>query len=113
MCTAYKLLNFFYFCFIFVSLSLKINRAISKEISCDFKNIDPRKGLKPLWVKVKSLTNKDPESNYSTHITATDLNLHYSSISTVQNYSPQIYDSQSLPNTLSSKNTNSSIYLTI
>jgi len=70
------------------SLSLKINRAISKEISCDFKNVDPRKGLKPLWDKVKSLTNKDPERNYSTHITADDLNLHYSSISTDHNYSP-------------------------
>src|ERR1043165_2697402 len=70
------------------SLSLKINRAISKEISCDFKNVDPRKGLKPLWDKVKSLTNKDPERNYSTNITADDLNLHYFSISTDHNYSP-------------------------
>ena len=61
---------------------------ISKEISLDFKKIDPRNGLKPLWDKVKSLTNKDPENNYPTHITATDLNIHYASISTDLNYSP-------------------------
>jgi len=77
------------------SLSLKINRAISKEISFDFKKIDPCNGLKPLWDKVKSLTNKDSESNYPTHITATGLNSHYASISTDLNYSPP--NSGSLP----------------
>src|SRR5688572_13927314 len=50
-------------------------------------------------------TNKDPEINYSTHFTADDLNLHDSSISADQNYSP--------PNFRLTTPTNYSIFSTI
>src|SRR5688572_8259379 len=93
--------------------SHRIHLAGHPEISCDFKNIDPHKGLKPLWDKVNHLLTKILKATtLQTSLQTTLTSITPLSPPTKTTRLP-ISDSQPLPNTPLLKNTNYSIFSTI
>ena len=69
------------------ALAVRISKEIVAANTIELKNIDVRNGVKELWDKVNSLTNRRGSCRQST-VTAADLNQHYAAISTDPQYSP-------------------------
>ena len=67
------------------ALAGRIKNAIVAANAVELKTIDVRHGVKDLWDKVNSLTNKKVASE-SSNVSATDLNQHYAAISTDMQY---------------------------